>query len=71
MNISVGDVIEMKKPHPCGDGMKDKRSLSLFTVLRVGADFKIRCVNCGHEVMAPRVKIEKNIVRINGEKITK
>lgn len=60
----------MKKPHPCG-GMKDERNSSMFTVLRVGADIKIKCENCGHEIMAPRVKIEKNIVRINGEKVEK
>lgn len=71
MNIFVNDVLEMKKPHPCGNGMKDERSSSMFTVLRVGADIKIKCGNCGHEIMSPRVKIEKNIVRINGEKITK
>lgn len=53
MNVLVGDVLEMKKSHPCGE----KR----FLVLRVGMDFKIRCLKCGHEVMVPRVKIEKNI----------
>ena len=53
MDVQVGDILEMKKPHPCGE----KR----FLVLRVGMDFKIRCVGCGHEVMVPRIKIEKNI----------
>lgn len=61
MNISVSDVLEMKKPHPCGG--------STFTVLRTGADIKIKCVKCGHEIMAPRVKIEKSIIRVNGEKM--
>ena len=46
----------MKKPHPCG-------SLE-FTVLRVGMDFKIKCVKCGREVMLPRLKCEKNIRKI-------
>jgi len=63
MNISVNDIIEMKKPHPCGKGMNK------FTVLRTGADIKIKCANCGHEIMSPRLKIEKNIIKINGEKI--
>lgn len=54
--INVGDVLQLKKPHPCGG--KD------FLVLRVGMDFKIRCVKCGHEVMVSRNKIEKNIKKI-------
>ena len=53
MDIHVGDIIEMKKPHPCG--------VKRFSVLRIGADFKIKCVGCGHEVMVTRQKCEKNI----------
>ncbi|MBE6781967.1 MAG: DUF951 domain-containing protein [Ruminococcaceae bacterium] len=56
MDVKVGDTLLMKKKHPCG---ADK-----FSVLRIGMDFKIRCVGCGHEIMAPRVKIEKNIKKI-------
>lgn len=56
MDVRVGDVLRMKKPHPCGE--------HLFDVLRVGMDFKIRCKSCGREVMVPRVKIEKNIKEI-------
>lgn len=56
MNISVGDCLEMKKEHPCGS----KRWL----VLRVGMDFKLRCLGCGHEVMLPRSKAEKNIKKV-------
>lgn len=43
----------MKKQHPCGE----KR----WEVLRIGADFKLRCLGCGREVMGPRSKFEKNI----------
>ncbi len=53
MNICVGDIITLKKQHPCGS--RD------WTVLRIGADFRIKCLGCGHEVMAPRSKIEKSI----------
>ena len=53
MDIRVGDILVMKKAHPCGD----KRWL----VLRTGADFRLRCLGCGHEVMVQRGKIEKNI----------
>ena len=53
MDVQVGDVLKMKKKHPCGE--------YYFDVLRVGMDFEIRCKSCGREVMVPRVKIEKNI----------
>ncbi len=56
VDVRVGDLLEMKKPHPCG--------AKQFDVLRVGMDFKIKCRGCGHEVMAPRGKIEKNIKKI-------
>lgn len=56
MDVRVGDVLEMKKTHPCGGKQ--------FDVLRVGMDFKIKCKKCGHEVMLPRLKAEKNIKKI-------
>ena len=56
MDVRVGDVLEMKKQHPCGG--------KSFVVLRTGIDFRIRCVNCGREVMVPRSKAEKNIKNI-------
>ena len=56
MDVQVGDIIVMKKSHPCG--------ANSFTVLRIGMDFKIRCTGCGHEVMVPRVRCEKNIKEI-------
>lgn len=59
MEINVNDILTMKKPHPCGE----KRWL----VLRTGADLRLRCCGCGHEVMVPRGKIEKNIRAINGK----
>lgn len=59
MNIKVGDILEMKKAHPCG-----KPESKQFSVLRVGMDLKIKCLGCGHEVMVPRIKLEKNIKKI-------
>ncbi len=56
MDVRVGDLLEMKKQHPCGG----KR----FAVLRSGMDFKLRCETCGREVMVPRAKAEKNIKKI-------
>ncbi|MBQ3904369.1 MAG: DUF951 domain-containing protein [Eubacterium sp.] len=57
MNVKVGDILLMKKPHPCGNRE--------FEVLRIGADFKIKCTACGREIMLPRSKAEKNIKSIN------
>jgi len=56
MDVRVGDRIQVKKPHPCGSRE--------FVVLRVGMDFKIRCVGCGREIMLPRLRIERNIKKI-------
>ena len=53
MDLHLHDKVELKKPHPCGE----KRWL----VLRTGMDFRLRCMGCGHEVMLPRSKAEKNI----------
>ena len=53
MDIQVGDVLEMKKPHPCGS--------SRWQVLRIGMDFKLRCLGCGREMMVPRFKAEKAV----------
>lgn len=59
MNVLVSDILIMKKPHPCG--------CNRFLVLRIGMDFKIRCIQCNREIMAPRQKIEKSIKRIERE----
>lgn len=56
MDIRVGDVIEMKKKHPCGGRH--------FLVMRIGMDFRIRCLGCAHESLMPRAKCEKNIRKI-------
>ena len=56
MDIRPGDILTMKKNHPCG--------ASRWEVLRIGADFKLRCLGCGHEVMGPRSKFERNIREI-------
>lgn len=53
MDIQLQDILEMKKAHPCGQRR--------WLVLRAGADLRLRCMGCGHEVMVPRFKVEKNI----------
>jgi len=56
MDIRVGDVLTLKKQHPCGE--------SRWQVLRVGMDFKLRCLGCGHEIMSARKNIERSIRKI-------
>ena len=53
MDIRVGDVIKMKKPHPCGSHE--------WEVLRVGMDFRLKCLGCGHQVLLARKLVEKNV----------
>ncbi|MBE5866746.1 MAG: DUF951 domain-containing protein [Lachnospiraceae bacterium] len=53
MDIQVGDVLKLKKPHPCGS--------SEWEVLRIGADFRLKCKGCEHQIMIARRLVEKNI----------
>ena len=50
-NFKVNDIIIMKKNHPCGSNQ--------FRILRVGADFRLDCLGCGHQMMLPRTKVVK------------
>lgn len=52
MIYEVGDTVQLKKGHPCGS---DK-----WEILRVGADFRLKCGGCGHQIMVPRKMVEKN-----------
>lgn len=56
IKLSVGDVAEMKKKHPCGS--------SLFRILRVGSDIRAICVGCGRDLTIERVKFEKSIKKL-------
>lgn len=55
-NFNLGDIVEMKKQHPCGTNQ--------FEIIRVGADIKIKCVGCGRIVMIPRNKFQKDAKRV-------
>lgn len=62
MDVQLGDVLLMKKAHPCGS--------KEWKVLRTGMDFRLKCLGCGHEVLIVRSKAEKNIREIRrGEKL--
>ena len=48
----VGDIVKLKKPHPCGSHE--------WEILRVGADFRLKCTGCGHQMMVTRKQEAKN-----------
>ena len=50
--FEVGDVVKLKKKHPCGSYE--------WEILRVGADFRLKCMGCGHQIMVPRKLVERN-----------
>ena len=56
MELHLHDVVELKKPHPCGS--------TRWEILRVGMDIKLKCQGCGHELMLARSKAEKSIRKI-------
>lgn len=59
----VGDVVTMKKPHPCGS--------KEWEILRVGADFRLKCMGCGHQIMIARKLVEKNTKRFEEKSLKK
>ncbi len=56
MQLNVGDVVKLKKKHPCG-GYD-------WEILRVGADFRIKCTTCQRQVWLPRKEVERRITKI-------
>jgi len=59
MNVQINDILTLKKKHPCGSYR--------WKVLRIGMDFRLKCMGCGHEILVARNKIEKNIKAIEQE----
>lgn len=59
----VGDIVQLKKSHPCGSRE--------WKILRVGADFKLKCLGCGHEIMIKRSLVEKNTKNIRKDNDSK
>ena len=55
-NYGLGTIVIMKKQHPCGSNE--------WEIVRVGADIKIKCLNCGRVVMMPRVEFNKKIKKV-------
>ena len=61
-NFKVNDIIIMKKNHPCGSNQ--------FRILRVGADFRLECLGCGHQMMLPRTKVVKSCKEVQSTDTT-
>jgi hypothetical protein len=53
---TLGDIVEMKKAHPCGTNR--------WEIIRTGADIKIKCCNCSRVIMMPRSKFNKGLKKV-------
>ncbi len=51
--IRQGDIVRLKKPHPCGE--------NAWEVMRLGMDVKLRCLGCGQVIRLPRKKFEHRV----------
>lgn len=56
MDFAIGDIVKMKKKHPCGSDE--------WEIWRMGMDFGIRCCGCGRKLMMPRAKFQKAVKKI-------
>jgi len=54
--FGLGDIVEMKKPHPCGT--------NAWKVIRMGMDIRMKCTGCGHSVLLPRSRFEKRMKKV-------
>jgi hypothetical protein len=59
--FNLGDIVEMKKTHPCGS--------KNWEIVRLGADIKIKCLGCGRIVMLPRIKFDSGVKKVIKENI--
>ncbi|WP_102026171.1 DUF951 domain-containing protein [Salirhabdus sp. Marseille-P4669] len=54
--FGLNDVVEMKKPHPCGENQ--------WRIIRMGMDIRIKCEGCKHSVLIPRKQFEKKMKKV-------
>ena len=57
MDYEVGDIVKLKKKHTCGS--------FYWEILRVGADFRLKCTGCGHQIMIARRQVEKSTKQLS------
>ena len=58
LNYQLGDIVELKKPHPCST------RCTKFKIVRVGADLKIECLGCGNVLLISRDSFNKSLKRV-------
>jgi len=63
IKIEVGDVVELKKQHPCGS--------KSFEILRTGADFRVKCLGCEKQIWLERPELERRIRKITNREDNK
>ena len=56
LDYKLVSIVIMKKPHPCGTNK--------WEIVRVGADIKIKCLECGRTIMLPRMEFNKKIKKV-------
>lgn len=56
LEYKLGSIVIMKKEHPCGSNE--------WEITRVGADIKIKCLNCGRSIMLSRIDFNKKIKKV-------
>ena len=54
--FDLHDVVEMKKPHPCGENR--------WEIIRMGADIRIKCLGCAHSVLLPRSEFKRKMKKV-------
>ena len=62
VNVQVGDVVRLRKPHPCGSYQ--------WQVVRIGADIGLKCLICGRRVLLDRAIFNKRLAAIVQKKET-
>jgi len=59
MDLHLGDIVELRKMHPCGSNR--------WEILRTGMDFRLKCLGCGRLILIPRSKLEKSLKKVIGQ----
>lgn len=59
MELHLGDIVELRKMHPCGSNR--------WEILRTGMDFRLKCLGCGRLILIPRYKLEKSLKKVVGQ----
>lgn len=56
IQYQIGDIVQMKKKHPCGSDR--------WEVIQLGSDMRVKCCGCGHIVLIPRPKFLKGTKKV-------